>query len=306
MAYRRRASTMRRRLTRKTRKSRASANTYPKKATTVARQVSKAMSSYGENKFRGDSILCLPPTPKPVGSQPLTYAFINTGRSIAGILPEFTAGNTLDLFKFPQGDGSNERNGNSMFIRHTHLKGEIQMLPVQANSANSAALNSTVEFRMMVVKANRKYNPLGKFPDPGKQLFLTTENDSIGYDNVGTSVYAYMNQPINKRQFLVYKDTKFTLSPPSVLLDSDSSGIESVNLQNSKYPIKKKFSLKLPINRKCQFSSDSTADQERPTNLDGEWLVIIQAVPSAYCDAQVSATKSWALNIQGTTTARDA
>jgi len=287
-------------------KKRASANTYPKKKTNVARQVSKLLANYGENKFRGSSLVCLPPVPKPAGSQPISYCFVNTGRDISGLLPEFISGNSLDLFKYEQGDDDNQRVGNSMFIRNTHIKGEIQMLPVKTNSDGSASLNATTDFRMMVVKANRKYNPFGKFPDPGKQLLLTTENGSIGYDNTGTSNYAYFNQPINKRQFLVYKDIKFTLSPPSVLLDSDGSGIESVNLQNPKYAIKRKFDFKLPVNRKCHFNSDpSTGDTERPTNLDGNWMIIVQAVPSAYCDASTQPNRSWTMSIQGTTTARD-
>lgn len=275
-----------------------SRNRVSRKRYTVAREVSKQLSNYAENKFQGFAGSCLAPQPKPAGSQPITYKFLNAGESMAGILPEFAT--PMDLFKFPQGDQNDQRQGNNMYIRQSYLKMEIQMLPVNVTSLAST-LNATTEFRLMVVKANRKYNKFGKFPDPGQRLFLNTQNDAFGYDSTTASVFLNMNQPINKRDFLVYCDKKFTLSPPTAVLDDDTTGNFS-NVQNPRYAIKKQLNVKLPVWKKSHFDNDSNT----PDNLDTQWMIIVQAVPSAYCDAvSTEPNRNWALTVYGTTSARD-
>lgn len=285
------------RYTRKTsnKSTQPSRNRVSRKRYTVAREVSKQLANYGENKFQGFSGSCLPPTPKPAGAQPLTYVFLNAGETIAP-LPEM---NPMNLFQFKQGDANTERNGDNMYIRQSYLKMEVQMLPINTD-LTPQSLNATTDFRLMLVKANRKYNKFGKFPDPGQKLFLNTQNDSFGYDGTTATPFLYMNQPINKRDFLVYCDKKFTLSPPSVILDAGNNDI--TNVQNPKYAIKKQFNLKLPVWKKCHFDNDL----DTPDNLDTQWMLIVQAVPSAYCDAiDTAPNKNWVLSCYGTTTARD-
>lgn len=264
----------------------------------VAKEVSKQLSNYAENKFQGFSGGCLTPVAKPAGAQPLTYVFMNAGVSIAGTLPEFTAARAMKLFNFPQGDGNTQRNGDYMYLRQSYLKFEIQMLPVFSETTPQA-YNATTDFRFMVVKANRKYNKFGKFPDPGKDLFLDTQNGGFGYDGTTASTFLYQNQPINKRDFLVYCDKRFTLSPPAVVI-SDTQFNDNTSLQNPRYAIKKRINVKLPCWKKTHFDGDS------PDNIDTQWMVICQAVPSAYCDAiDTEPNRSWTLSAYGTTTARD-
>lgn len=264
------------------------------------RAVSRQQATYGENKFKGSNNSCLTPVPKPAGSQPLTYVFQNASNSIAGVLPEFTNARAMGLYSFPKGDDNNERNGDYMYIRQSYLKLEVQMLPVDTDQL-PATLNATTDFRLMIVKANRKYNPLTKFPDPGQKLFLDTENNGFGYDDTTASSFEYMNQPINKRDFIVYADKRFTLSPPSVVLD-DSTTNELVSLQNPRFSTKKQFNIKLPVWKKCHFDNDLSV----PDNMDGQWLLICQAIPSAYCDATATAPpRNWVLSSYGTTSARD-
>ena len=266
-----------------------------KKRYSVAREVSKQLQNYGENKFQGFAGGCLPPQAKPLGSQPITYQFLNSSNALSLALPEYTP---MNLFYFPQGDQNDQRTGDYMYLRQSYLKLEIQMLPVDTDST-APTLNATTDFRFMVVKANRKNNPYGKFPDPGGKLFLNTQNDAFGYDDTSASVFQSMNQPINKRDFLVYCDKKFTLSPPSsVLFD----GQEMVSVQNSRYPIKKRFNIKLPCWKKTHFDNDTNV----PTNIDSQWFIICQAVPSAYCDAHETAPNlNWVMSAYGTTSARD-
>lgn len=266
----------------------------------VAKEVSRQLANYSENKFQGFSGGCLPPVPKPTGTQPLTYCFLNAGESIAGILPEFTAGQAMKLFNFPKGDDNDQRDGSYMYIRQSYLKMEVQMLPVFSETTPQA-YNATTDFRLMIVKANRKYNKYGKFPDPGQKLFLNTQNEPFGYDGTTATPFLYMNQPINKRDFLVYCDKRFTLSPPSAVI-TDAQFQDNTSLQNPHYPIKKRLNIKLPVWKKTHFD-DST---NNPDNLDTQWMIIVQAVPSAYCDAiDTEPNRNWAFSCYGTTTARD-
>lgn len=260
----------------------------------VDKRIQKVLNSTGENKFQGFSGACLPPVPKPAGTQPISYHFLNSGVSLAASLPEYAT--PMSLFRFPQGDGPTERNGNSLYIKQSYIKGEIQMLPVIGDA--SMTNNSAVEFRMLLVKANRKYNPLYVSPDPGGSLYLDTQNSEFGYDGTVASTFLNMNQPINKRRWVVMCDKKFTLSPPSVILDQ----VSDVSLQNPKYAIKKRFRLKLPVFKKCHFAGNSA---NSPENVDTQWLFILQAVNSAYCNVGTTAPRNYALNIYGTTTASD-
>lgn len=260
----------------------------------VDKRIQKVLNSSGENKFQGYSGACLAPVAKPAGSQPISYHFLNTGVSLATALPEFAT--PMSLFRFPQGDGPTNRNGNSLYIKQSYIKGEVQMLPVIGGLTQTA--NSPVEFRMLVVKANRKYNPLYVSPDPGGSLFLDTQNDEFGYDGTVASTFLNMNQPVNKRRWVVMCDKKFTLSPPSVVLDQ----VSDVSLQNPKYAIKKRFRIKLPVFKKCHFNSNTA---NSPENVDTQWLFILQAVNSSYCNPGQVAPRNYSLNIYGTTTASD-
>lgn len=276
-----------------------------RKRYSVAKQVSRALASYGETKIRGNNLKCLEPIVKPgTAGAPTSYVFANAGQSINSLLPEFPTANALDLFNFPATTSlatPQTRIGNYMYLRQGYLKMEIQMMPINTNDSRNA-LNTTVSFRLMVVKCNRKYNRLGAFPDPGGLLFRSTNGNPVGYDSGVVDAFEFMNQPINKQQFQIYCDKRFTLSPPSVLLDNDGAGLESTNLQNPKYPIKKRIDVKLPVWRKCYFPND----QNQPSNLDTQWMIICQAVYTAYCDSSTAAPPlDWRLNIYASATGRD-
>jgi hypothetical protein len=268
----------------------------------INRQIVKAMSSVSESKFRSYSGECLMPQPKPAGTQPITYLFMNAGAQLT------QAGNSMfqpmDLFNFPKGDSNLERNGDYMYVKKSHVKFEVQMLPQPGVDFN--AQNSTTEFRMIIVKANRKYNKLGASPLAGNSLFLTSENDEFGFGIPGgvstASVFANQQQPIDKRKWLVYKDTHFTLSPPAQEYgDSSLPQQFATNTANSRYPVKKYFNFDLPIYKKCHFPSDSN----RPDNVDTQFLMILQAVRTNYCQDAVDAPRNWRVNILSTTSATD-
>lgn len=271
-----------------------------KKRMTAAKSVSKALANFSENKFQGITIDCSIPVGKPAGTQPISYHFFNTGNQLTGpMATEFAAPQgPLDLFTFAQGDANDQRTGNYMYIKKAHMKFEIQMLP--EIGLTPTQLNSTLDFRLMIVKANRKYNELGNSPDAGLSLFLTTQNDEFGYDSVAAQAFPYMAQPINKRKWLVYRDQKFTLSPPATESASGVPG-EVTNAAFSKYPVKKMVSFNLPVWKKTHFNNANNV----PDNLDTQWLIILQACPTSYCSPNALAPRNYRVNILGTTSCAD-
>lgn len=283
---------------RRVRKSLPSRVRVSKSRYTLNRAIAKQINNMTENKFQGYTGDCLVPVAKPAGAQPISYHLFNTGAPIASI-PNFIP---MNLYQFPQGDGNTERNGNYLYIKKTHLKMEIQMLPTSNPAATpQEALNSTTEFRLMIVKANRKFNKLGSSPAPSNSLFLNTQNDQFGLNDLASTTFINMQQPINKRKWLVYKDMRFTLSPPSREAIDVAPEQWAFNAANNKYPVKKFISLDLPIFKKCHFESDSDV----PDNIDTQWMIVIQATRTNYCSASIGAPRDYRLNMAATTSASD-
>jgi len=267
----------------------------------VNKQISTALRNYGESKFRGYNNSCIDPESKPNGNQPLSYYFYNTGEGLN------QTGNNMfypmELFNFPKGDNATERNGDYMYIKKTHLKMELQMIPQSSTGDLVNGNSSTTSFRFMVVKANRKYNKLGNSPIAAESLFITEENEEFGFSNPSQPVFSNMYQPINKRKWLVYRDQRFTLSTPAQeYVDTSVPGeVNAINTANNKYPVRKLITLDLPVYKKTHFPSDSRT----PDSIDTQWLIIIQSTRTNYCAQNVDAPKNMKLNILGTTCATD-
>jgi len=267
----------------------------------VTKQVSKAMANYGENKFCGYRLSCARPVAKPNGTQPLSYMFYNAGDLITS-LPEFSP---MNLFSFPQGDTQYQRNGQYMYLRKSQITLEIQMLPITETEPSAQAVQPEVDFRFMVVKANRKYDKIFKSKDPGNSLFLTPFNNEYGYDAVGESVFENQNAIINKKNWLVSRDSKFSLAVPVLDYSSTPSTTNMVNNAYSKLPTKKLIKLNIPVWKKTHFVNSTTDTENVPDNLDTQTMIIIQAANRSHCYENTKAPMNWRLNMVGTTTARD-
>ncbi|AXQ65728.1 MAG: putative capsid protein [Cressdnaviricota sp.] len=279
---------------------------YSANRTNMTRMISRVLANNAENKFQGYTGICLEPIQKPAGQQPISYHLYNTGNQLIN-QPEFTP---MNLFKFPQGDGNDERIGNNMYIRKSHITMQIQCLPF-TDIQTIAGDQPIVEFRLMVVKANRKYNPLGTSPDPGTALMLNTQNNKFGYDTLDAQAptFYYDNLPINKRKFLVYKDQRFKLSYP-VIDDRDvqPGGQVRLNTAYPKYATSKKIRINLPVYKKCHFRNEGQSPDpadDTPDNLDSQWLIILQAMYPSHCLAGTRRPQNYVLNMCGTTSAHD-
>ncbi len=271
---------------------------------TTQRIVNRTLKSISESKFCGyQPVQCIPSVGKPAGTQPISYHFFNTGTDLSAMLPEFPADQMaiasqgeMNMYEFRQGDAKNERIGASMYIKHSHVKLEVNM---QSWAELARPGNPTVTFRLMILKAKRSLDKFGEHPDPGNSIFIDTENTQFGYDDTAQATFMHMNQPINKRKWSVYKDTKFTLSSTYNL--QAALGESNQAFTNSKYPNRKLMNIKLPIGKKCNFG----ATTETPSNVDTQWFIILQAVNTNYCSDPRERPENYTVNICGTTSALD-
>jgi len=182
----------------------------------------------------------------------------------------------------------------------------VQALAIEDNLGTANGLNNDLQFRMMIVKANKKYQPFASLADPGQNLFLSVENRPFGYDQTGQNAFDYMVQPINKRKYIVYCDKKFTLSPPSIAWDSQET-LTTMNASTGRFPHSKLIRFNCNVNKKCYFDTEATGDLATPTNVDSDWFIILQGVRSTYNATGVTApsNRAYSLSINGCTTARD-
>lgn len=257
------------------------------------RRVENVLRNFSGSKFKGFEGDCLAPVGKPAGSQPISYHFYNMGRTISA-LPEM---NPMELYTFPQGDGNNERVGDYMMLRNTTLKMEVQALPLVSVGEQGQPI---LEFRLLVVKSNRKYNSYASSPNPGDTLFLDNENNEFGYDDTTQSVFAYQRQPVNKRKWIVMREQKFKLSIP--FASNTALGNNSrLNPAYPKYPTKKNFRINIPVHKKTHFDNTNNT----PDNFDTQTFVILQCTHGSYCDPATRNPTEYSVNFLGTTSAYD-
>jgi len=261
------------------------------------------ISNIAESKFQGVRKDCLPTVAKPAGTaRPMSYIFLNTGIDMSAAHAEFAT--PLNLFQFPKGENNDERIGQYMYLKKSHLKISVVCNPIiAAESASDLAVNSPIDCRLMIVKANRKVSKLNFSPDPGNSLFIDTQNSGFGFDETAGSINLLMQQPINKRQWLVYADRKFTLAPATVEVVSTATRSEyyAPTRHNHKY----QMHIDLPMYKKTQFEDTTNT----PDDQDTQWLIILQCVRQAHCYTPATGgnlrPENIVMEVLGTTSALD-
>lgn len=266
------------------------------------RRVENTLRNFSGRKYQGYTGDCLVPQSKPAGTQPISYLWLNAGRDITALGGSYVNYTPMNLFSFPQGDTNDERIGDYMFLSKSKIKFEIQTLPL-STIGSAEGLQPVIQFRFMVIKANRKYDSLGTYNDPGDSLFLDTQNNNYGYGLPGgastSTTFLNFSQPINKRDWIVYCDKRFKLSAPT-LINQPFSG-DQTNNAFPKYNTKKYVEVNLPVHKKVHFDNDTDC----PDNLDTQWLVVVQAVHGSYCTSNTIAPNNWRMNVVGSTSAFD-
>jgi len=197
------------------------------------------------------------PGPIQTGAKAYYLAFIVGARPSAWDTSIMPLGGILTT----QGVGGANRIGNFLYYQRTALRMQIDM-DFNANS------QPPVQFRMVVVKVRGQTQPAGITDPPQTTLFLSETGGHVGYQTTGFTGMDLMSAPLNRRDWVVFKDEKFTLSSP---MRTDSNG--GYAGYSGKYPNRKDVSLSLPYYKNTRISDISNL----PEDLDTSYVVYLFA-----------------------------
>lgn len=244
--------------------------------------ISRALRANAETKLRGvDPLDEAVPVPIQVGALVYKYTFCLGHNAPAA----WTGYQPLGGFEYDQGAGNNERVGRYMYLDHTTINMSIHM---NGDLRNRAPTN----FRLILFKTRRATSPTGVAMDPDRSLFLNEFGSQLGPGQAGVNGNDLMLLPTNKRDWIIYKDKRFTLQAPMTTPSTETSSFQG------KYPTFKKMRMVLPHKIKTAFNE---ATPPQPTDYDYYWGCAIFA-------AQVGRDEvaaSWEVNLRGTTSAQD-
>ena len=246
--------------------------------------LTRALKTVTETKLRGFVELNEEAsTPTQLGSQAYSW------NGVTGVSAPTTWGGgwtPLEGFNYPQGAGNNQRVGRYMYLDHSTMRWRVDM-----NS--SERLTMPTQFRMIIFKARRAVIPTGVSYDPDETLFLNEFGSPFGATQSGVIGNDLMMSPTNKRDWMILKDTKFTLQAP--LRDGQTNSAA----MGTKYPAYKEINCKLYHKYKAAFQASGGNDE--PTDYDYHFGFVIYSNPIGR-DGEAG---SWEVNMRGTTCAQD-
>ena len=185
-----------------------------------------------------------------------------------------------------QGSSGVNRIGNYVYFKKTHITMEVQ-----CNYITNGG-RPPVEFRVVVCKAKMSAVPAGNTVLPQTALFLNEGGAPIGYQTSNVNGSDLMLQPLNRREWVIKTDKKFTLSHP-FKTDSDGGQVGYSGF----YPVKKTFAMNLGYYKKTRINTGTNT----PEDLDTRWLVFVFAASVG----RDTSADSWEINMRGTTSFTD-
>ena len=143
------------------------------------------------------------------------------------------------------------------------------MLSANANGPGGGSV-PLHEFRVVVCKQRRLAMPAGRNPAPQEDLFFTARQCQMGLHLNRFDGNDMIMQPLNKRDWTIHYETKFTLTPsPDLTLASTSP-----NVYNQRYPSSKRLEFNLPFYKKTRYAQNLLGLQF-PTDIDYHYLSLI-------------------------------
>ena len=188
--------------------------------------------------------------------------------------------NVLNGIQTTQGLGGSNRVGDYVYFKKTHLAFQIDI-------NETSTYQPPVEFRMIVAKPKGAVLPAGFTYTPSTTLFLSNTGTPIGHTTAGINGMDLMLQPLNKRDFVIHTDKKFTLSSPS----TGGAGMQYY------YPSRKNCLVNLPYYGKTRINTANGL----PEDLDTHYFIIFYA--SAI--GKDRPASNWEVSVRGTTSFMD-
>lgn len=221
----------------------------------------------------------------PVAIQLLAAAYTKKFVFGNGIPSQFShpaSWTAVDGMAIGQGDGKNQRVGESVYLKDT--KGTVTIDTDLADGTDRPT-----EFRMIIYRARQRGSMLGTAVDPDQALFVDGSNNIVGDYTSGIDGIDLLNYPVNKDWFTVFMDKKFTLgSDPNSATDPQKVFPGSV-----KYPSTFTIPFNIKHDRKVMWNSN----QSNPSDYDGRYMIAIYASSVG----RVVEAKKWKVHVRGTT-----
>jgi len=225
-----------------------------RKAYGKRRTFGKQLNTLGETKLRPcDNLSEVPPNPIQLGAQAQFFA-VNIGQNAL-----FTNSNPVNGIQLGQGPAFNERIGNYVYFKKTHMTMRIEM--------NTKSSNPPIQFRLIMFKIRRSASPSGITPSWSTSGYLNTNGESFGHASIGTTGLDLMMFPLNKRDWVIYKDTKFLLQ------NYNDQGSGGPAILYNHYPAQKQFQFNMPYYKKAHFPNGAIS----PDDLNFSYCVVIYA-----------------------------
>lgn len=255
----RRTTTTRRRYIRRTRvyKKRSALPTRyyggSRKVYRKRRTFGKQLNTLGETKLRPcDNLSEVAPVQIQAAAQAYFFA-CNIGPTAL-----FTGSNPINGIQTSQGVAYNERIGNYLYFKKTHLTMRIEM--------TTGTSNPPIQFRLIMFKIRRSVSPSGLTASWASDGFLSTDGFPFGHASSGITGLDLVMQPLNKRDWVIYKDTKFILQnyndvnlPPSTIYNH--------------YPASKEYQFNMPYYKKTYIPPSGLS----PSDLNFSYGVVLYA-----------------------------
>jgi hypothetical protein len=224
-----------------------------------ARKVSKVVNSIAETKLIPIRPL-VEAAPVAIAIGAIAYKY---GMVIGDSIPSGwdSTMQTIGGTRIALGDTNENRNGAYVYLKKSHLNLEIDM-------NQGFETNTLHEFRVLVFK-RRGTNPAGINYDPAYTIFLGENGKSFGPSTGSRNGTDLMVGMKNQREWVFWRDQKFTLSPTLTV----PQGTETAIGFNSKYQSKKRFKIALPYFAKTKYG-DVT---DQPTDIDTRYGIYIFA-----------------------------
>lgn len=194
---------------------------------------------------------------------------------------------TLGGIEIAQGITSQEREGNYVYLDHTRVALNI-------DTSGGDSYRPPMEYRVIVGKSRRGVNPAGITQDPATDLFIDEIGAPFGHRTSGKNGSDLMLQPLNKRDWYIKMDRKFTMSCP---LENSGGGY------TGKYPTTKNMAIRLPYCKKTKYGTQTATApiQNKPIDLDYSWFILVYA----RSQQKDQIANDWETNVRGTTCFKD-
>lgn len=264
------------------------AHAYPKLARLVGGYVQRRRASQSTRNLLAETKL-LPLTvynqkaPNPIQAGAKCYYM---GFCLQSVPTGWDTGlNDLSGIDIAQGVTGTTRIGNYVYYKKSHLTLQIDM--------NASVYQAPpTEFRFIIAKSRQSVMPAGSTDQPQTTLFLNTVGAQQGYQTAGFNGMDAMLMPLNKRDWVIFKDRKFTLSSP-MMSDSDGGNVG----YSGKYRCRKSIMCNLNHYKKTRLNPNNL-----PSDYDAHYLVYIFA---SSMGKDFNAL-NWEVSTRGTTSLLDA